>query len=67
MRPSGEVKSLLRNLIQGEASHAHSENLTTSLLTSADDDDRKFVVYKILTLIIGQDQRSMEVRYLKKY
>ena len=36
-----EVKNLIRNLIQGGANHAHSQNLATSLLTSADEDDRK--------------------------
>ena len=60
-----KVKNLIRNLIQGGANHAHSQNLPTSLLTSADEDDRKFDVDKILPLRIVQDQGNMEVRYRK--
>ena len=60
-----EMKNLIRNLVQGGDSHVHSENLPTSLLTSADEDDRKFAVDKILTMTIVQYQESMEVRYQK--
>ena len=45
----------MRNLKE-ELYHTHSENIPSSLLTCAGEEDRKFAVDKILTLGIGKDQ-----------